>query len=202
MIINFSDACYFQNNTTKLHFPVSAGYSQIMHELDEIWSNMLDEAITKAKASGRGDVAEYLALKASNDQLRSTGVRWLFESLIEIAAEFNRDNSSISIENENPHRFAFGNSHLVGSLLRFRQGVRCLTVEAGWTRTPADGFMRGNALAGARIVHFGLAQQNNELVLLRSNDAPQWFAVDLNGNRSLFDSNNLQRHFQIFLGGG
>lgn len=163
---------------------------------------MLDEALARAKADGRGDVADYLSLKASNDRLRSTALRWLFESLIEIAGEFNRNNSAVSIEieTENPYRFAFGGSYLVGAALRLRQGVRCLTVEAGWTRTPADGFMRGNALAGARIVHFGMAKRNSELVLLRSNDAPQWFAVAPDGNRSLFDSESLRRHFQIFLG--
>ena len=55
------------------------------------------------------------------------------------------------MENENPHNFRLRGANLVGSLLRVRQGVRCLTVEAGWTRTPNDGFMRGGALAIARI---------------------------------------------------
>lgn len=171
-----------------------------MDELDEVWTNMLDEALARARADGKGDVADYLSLKASNDRLRSTALRWLFESLIEIAGEFNRDNFAVSIETENPHRFAFGNSYLVGAALYMRQGVRCLTVEAGWTRTPADGFMRNGALAGARLAHFGMAKKNAELVLLRSNEAPQWFAVAPDGNRSLFDSECLRRHFRIFLG--
>ncbi len=73
------------------------------------------------------------------------------------AAFANRNNSLITIENENSHQFAFGNANPAGSLLRFRQGVRCLTVEAGWTRTPTDGFMRGGALAVAKISYFDLS---------------------------------------------
>ena len=171
-----------------------------MNELDEVWENMMNEAIARAKSSGRSDVADYLTLKASNDAVRAASVKWLVDASSEIAAEINRRRAAISVENEHPYRFPFGNANLVGSLVRFRQGVRCLTVEAGWTRTPNDGFMRGGALACARISHFGISKQNAELILLRLDNAPHWFAVDKEGNRSLFDSRNLQYHFQIFLG--
>ncbi len=171
-----------------------------MHELDEIWENLLNEAIAGAKSSGRSDVADYLRLKASNDVVRAASVRWLFDAAQEIAAENNRQNAGISFENESPYRFAFGNAHPVGALARFRQGVRCLTIEAGWTRTPNDGFMRGGALACARISHFGMAKQNTELILLRADNAPIWAAIDRHENRRPFDSGNLQNHFQIFLG--
>jgi hypothetical protein len=172
-----------------------------MNELDEVWENMMNEAIARARSSGRSDVADYLTLKASNDAVRAASVKWLFDATSEIAAEINRRrNAGISVENEHPYRFAFGNANLVGSLVRFRHGVRCLTVEAGWTRTPNDGFMRGGALACARISHFGIKQQNAELILLRLDNAPHWFAVDKDGKHSLFDSRNLQNHFQIFLG--
>jgi hypothetical protein len=171
-----------------------------MHELDEVWENMISEAIVRAKSSGNSDAADYLMLKASNDAARAASVKWLFDAAREIAAEINRRHAAISIENEHPYRFALGNATLVGSLVRFRQGVRCLTVEAGWTRAPGDGFMRGGALAAARISHFGMAKQNSELILLRQDNAPHWFAVERDGKRSLFDSRNLQKHFQIFLG--
>ena len=172
-----------------------------MHELDEVWENMMNEAIARAKSSGKSDVADYLLLKASNDAVRSASIKWLLDAAREIAAEINRRvGLAISIESEHPYRFAFGNATLVGSLLRFRQGVRCLTIESGWTRTPNDGFMRGGALAAARISHFGMKQQNSELILLRLDDAPHWFEIGKNENRILFDSRNLQKHFQIFLG--
>jgi hypothetical protein len=60
--------------------------------------------------------------------------------------------------------------------------------------------MRGGALACARISHFGMSRENEELLLLRSEDSVNWFAVDKENKRIPFDSRNLQRHFQIFLG--
>lgn len=162
---------------------------------------MINDALEKARASGRGDVAEYLTLKATNDKIRQASIEWLFGSMLEIAAFANRNNAGITIENENPHQFSFKNANLVGLLVRFRQGVRCLTIEAGWTRTPNDGFMRGGALAGAKISHFGISRHNAELLLIKSNDFPNWFTVDENGKRSLLDSRHLNQHFQVFLGG-
>ena len=173
-----------------------------MHELDEVWENLMNEAIARANASGRTDVADYLSLKASNDAVRAASVKWLFDAAAEIAGEINRRNFGITFEKVHPHRFQSGNTTLVGSLVRFRQGVRCLSVEAGWTRVPDDGFMRRGALAVARISHFGMAKQNAELILLRADNAPSWFVIDKDEQRHLFDSRNLQKHFQIFLGAG
>src|SRR5215470_2131826 len=112
---------------------------------------MLAESSANARAAGRHAVADYIALKASNDQIRERGVRWLFDSLIELAAIANRQNIAVTIEREDPHSFHHLGANMVGSLIRFRHGVRCLTLQAGWTRTPRDGFMRGQALAAARI---------------------------------------------------
>ncbi len=170
-----------------------------MNELDEVWTRMIGDALEKARASGRGDVAEYLELKTTNDTIRAASVKWLLDATLEIASFANQNDARITIENENPHQFSFGNANLAGSLIRFRQGVRCLTLEAGWTRTPNDGFMRGGALAGARISHFGISKHNAELLLIKSDDFPNWFLVDNDGKRTLFDSNNLQQHFRIFL---
>ncbi len=161
---------------------------------------MINEALEKARAEGRGDVAEYLTLKATNDKIRAASVEWLFDSMLEIAAFANRNNAGVTIENENSHQFAFKNANLVGSLLRFRQGVRCLTAEAGWTRAPNDGFMRGGALAIARISHFGISRHNTELLLIKLNDLPNWFSVDENGKKDLFDSRHLNQHFRVFFG--
>lgn len=173
-----------------------------MNELEEVWAQMLDRATKAARAAGRGDVADYLDLKAANDLIRRTSVKWLFDSLTEIASRHNRSgfDAAILIENENPHNFPVEKANMVGSLLRLRQGVRCLTIESGWTRTPADGFMRGGALAAAKITHFGISRANEELILTRANNLPQWFSITKSGQTSVFDSSNLQRHFQIFTG--
>ena len=170
-----------------------------MNELDEVWALMINDALEKARASGRGDVAEYLTLKATNDKIRQASVKWLFDSLSEIAAFANRNGANVSIENENPHQFSFKNANLVGSLARFRQGVRCLTVEAGWTRTPADGFMRGGALACAKISHFGISKHNAELLLIKSDNLPNWFSIGEDGKKNLFDSRHLNQHFRVFI---
>lgn len=169
-----------------------------MNELDEIWTQMITNAIADARAADRHDVAAYLALKATNDLIRSTSINWLFDSMTEIAARHNRNIANVRVESENPHNFAFGKANMVGSLLRLRQGVRCLTLEAGWTRTPKDGFMSGGALAVAQITHFGIPRSNSSLVLLREDDLPQWFSIDKSDKKNVFDSRHLQKHFQVF----
>jgi hypothetical protein len=170
-----------------------------MEELDEVWTNFLKAAAARVNSSDKSDIADYLELKSTNDFLRSTSVQWLFESVVEIASEANRRNANLTFEKKHPHSFTIGNANLVGWLVRFRQGVRCLSFEAGWTRTPSDGFMRGGALAVGRVTHFGMAKQNVELNLLKIENAPVWFATDQNGKRTEFHSDHLQNHFKIFL---
>jgi hypothetical protein len=167
-----------------------------MNELDEAWAEMIAGAIQNAKAAGRSDVADFLALKQSNDLIRKTSVDWLFTSFIEIASEASRRNSSVTIEREEPHEFSFQNAKMAGSLLRIGLGVRRITIEAGWTRLPSHGFMRNQALAAARITHFGIPKAGDELILIRDGDVPVWSSVD--GRH--FDSEGLRRHFTIFLG--
>ena len=167
-----------------------------MNELDEVWSQMLAGAIQNASASGQGDVADYLALKQSNDLIRKASIGWLFDSFIRIAAHANRQNSAIAIEREEPHEFAFQNARMAGGLVDIILGVRRLRIEAGWTRLPSHGFMRNGALAAARISHFGMAKAGADLILLREGEIPVWMVVD--GER--FDSRSISEHFAVFLG--
>ena len=171
-----------------------------MNELDERWAQMLGEAMQAARASGRHDVADYLDLRARNDALRQAGFRWLFEALIDIAGEAMRVMPAITIDREEPHKFDHRGANITGSLLQFRHGVRCLTVEVGWTRTPADGFMRGGALAIAKLTHFGLPKMNAELYLRVSGDHPGWFAVASEREAVTVDETFLRGHFDTFLG--
>lgn len=171
-----------------------------MSELDDLWSQMLDEALANARNAGRHDIADYLDLKARNDAVRNAGVRWLFESLIGIAGEATRRSSAITIDREEPHNFPHRGANIVGSLLAFRLGVRCLTVEAGWTRTPGDGFMRGGALAIAKMSHFGIAKMNAELHLKPSESCPGWVAFYCDGASIPADESFLRQHFSLFLG--
>ncbi|MDQ2746488.1 MAG: hypothetical protein M3T96_04420 [Acidobacteriota bacterium] len=183
-----------------MQFSTDGFMLEVMNELDEVWSRQLSAALTQAQTTGRGDVADYLTLRAANDEMRRASVRWLFDSLVEIASFADRGDGRISIETDPQHLFNLGNSTLRGEMARLRQGVRCLTVEAGWTRTPADGFMRGGALALGRVSHFGISKHDVELSLVLQNDVPGWFAANKTGKREVFDSRNLNEHFQIFLG--
>lgn len=160
---------------------------------------MLSKAMADAECGGRSDVADYLRLRLTNDQMRQAGIRWLFESVIEQAAEASRVLSGISIEREHPHNFKAAGGNMVGSLVRIRQGVRSMTVEAGWPRTPSDGFIRGGAIAAARILHFGIAGENTELYL-RSGDVPRWHQGDVSDSNLWFGPDELTRHFEIFIG--
>jgi hypothetical protein len=167
-----------------------------MTELDQVWSKMLDEATIHAGRSGRQDIVDYLRLKATNDAIRNVGVGWLFDSMIEIAGHASGVRRGITIERVEPHNFARGSSNMVGSLLEIRLGVRCLSVEAGWARTPSDGIMRHGALAFARITHFGMPKQDSEFRLVHAETLPHWLADD----DSIIDSDHLSGHFDTFIG--
>ncbi|MGH9819320.1 MAG: hypothetical protein ACRD43_04050 [Pyrinomonadaceae bacterium] len=171
-----------------------------MTELDEVWNRMLSDAAVNAREQGRHDVAEYLSLKAANDTIRAAGVKWLFDSILEIAAASNRANLGISIERVEPFSFPHHGANMVGSQLRLLLGVRCLMVEAGWSRTPSDGFMRGGSLAAARLRHFGMPKANAEIILIKGDSSPIWSDAALPDVKTGLTIADLRRHFTIFLG--
>src|SRR5215204_6051093 len=146
-----------------------------MSDLDEAWAAALSEAERRARLAGRKDVAEYLTLKNSNDLLRKAGVDWLVDGFMAVAGDANRDGASIRIARQEGHRFQTGTSTMVGNLLTLTNGVRTLYVEAGWPRTPRDGFIRGGGLACAHIRHMGIKAASEELLLTKSpTGAPTW----------------------------
>ena len=168
-----------------------------MSELDEAWELALAEAHTRAHAAGRRDIADYLSLKRRNDLLRRTATDWLINEFVLLAGEANRSAAGIQIEQKDQHRFARGQATMVGARLILRRGVRELTVESGWPRTPRDGFVRGNGLACANIMHFGQSRLNAELILTNSaTGAPQWFILK-DDARSPLTASDLRRHFSL-----
>ena len=173
---------------------------QTMDELNEVWEQLIAEAAQNPQNIEQAGLAEYIAVKSANDAIRETAVRSLLDKMRGAAEHANQKNANITIESADPHRFSIDKMHLGGYLLRFRQGIRTMSVEAGWTRAPADGFMRGNALAVARITHFGIPRENAELHLVRYEDRPQWFTITKLGLRVSFEVQDMIRHFQIFLG--
>ena len=170
-----------------------------MTELDQIWSQFLTEAALRARNDDSSEIADYLRVKAVNDAIRNEGVRWLFDAAIELAAELNRRSAAIEIERIDGHSFKRGSSNMAGHLIRLSQGVRCLSVEAGWTRTPSDGIMRRGALAAARIRHFGIKRSNADLSLAYAGDLPLWHIEDEDGRRTPFRIVDLHDHFRVFL---
>lgn len=177
-------------------FRPAQAYARRMTELDHIWSQMLDGALTSAGHNGRRHVAEYLQLKATNDVIRVVGVGWLFDTMLEIAGPVMDGPNGVTIEREEPSSFTRGTSNMVGSLLRIRQGVRCLTVEAGWARTPVDGIMQKGALVFGRITHFGMPKAGGEIRLVHGETLPQW----LDASGAIVDSGELSRHLAVLLG--
>lgn len=165
-----------------------------MTELDAVWQKMLAESTDNAADSGRAEVTDYLRLRASNDAIRRAGVEWLFSTLIEIASPAMRRHRNLTIDRHEPHNFSWGNSNMVGSRLEIRLGVRCLTAEAGWARTPSDGIMRGGALAFARLAHFGFPDATEEFRLFHNSPLPEWHA-----GTSKIQAANLVRHFELLL---
>ncbi len=171
-----------------------------MNSLEEMWLAALAEAQIKAQKTGRGDVADYLALKSANDAIRQMACEWLMQIFQDFAAKLPPENFPAKPETIQSHRFDVRGATMVGSLLRYRQGLRNLTIEAGFPRTPADGFVRGNGLACARISHFGFPKQTDELLLARpNNSSPSWYIVSDENTRTEFLTSRIPHHFKTFL---
>jgi hypothetical protein len=170
-----------------------------MSELDEAWALALAEAEQKARLAGRRDLAEYLALRNSNDLLRKAGIDWLVSSFMTLAGDANRAGATIQSSTTDGHRFRVGNSTMVGRLVTLNSGVRTIAVEAGWPRVPRDGFVKGGGLASANVRHVGIKLASEELLLSKSsNGSPQWTSITKNAR--VFHESDIRRHLAILLG--
>lgn len=181
------------------------GATKFVNELEAEWEEKLLEAQRLAQSAGRGDVADYLSLRAENDAARAAGVAWLLEAFAALAGEANRAAGvSVSLAREEPHRFKVGASTMVGTRLTLRAGLRSLAVEAGWPRAPRDGIVRGGGLACARLEHFGDRAAAEDLLLVRPHGdttPPHWIVVETTGTRSRLLEDLMRRHLAKLLGG-
>lgn len=167
-----------------------------MTELDQIWSQMLADAGNKADEEGRRHVVEYLRLRAGNDAIRSKGVAWLIDAFIGVATIAQRGTPTLSIERIDPHTFSHGSSTMVGTQLVITHGVRCLSIDAGWARSPSHGIMRGGALAVAKIAHFGMPEAGTRIRLIHHDDElPRW----VDDEQVLIDMAAIQGHLHLLL---
>ncbi|MGH9928787.1 MAG: hypothetical protein ACREA9_06105 [Pyrinomonadaceae bacterium] len=152
-----------------------------MSELEEAWAVGLAEAEARARAAGRTDIADYLALRSSNDLIRKIAGDWLLTMFTRAAGEANRAGAAIQVSTEDGHRFRVGNASMVGTLLSLSSGVRKLMVEIGWPRTPRDGFIRGGGLACGNIKHLGIKPANEQLrLVLETTGTPGWMVTAIN----------------------
>ncbi|MEP6742658.1 MAG: hypothetical protein ABJB61_09180 [bacterium] len=152
---------------------------QDIRELDEAWAAGLAEAEARARAAGRADIAEYLALRSSNDLLRNTACDWLLATFRNVAGEMNRAGAPLQISNEDNYQFTVANATMVGQLLKLENGVRQLLVEVGWPRVPRHGFIRGGGLALGRLRHVGIKSASEQIRLVRSPEGlPRWLVED------------------------
>lgn len=100
--------------------------------------------------------AEYLALKATNDQLRERGKQWLLDKLTKLCAEANRNlvtqPDQVGIQTGTQEwQFKVENATMAGERFGARYRYKTLTVEVGWPRLPEHGFLTDSALARARV---------------------------------------------------
>jgi hypothetical protein len=171
-----------------------------MNKLEDAWELALSEAMQQARVQGRADIARYLDLRAQNDLLRRAAVEWLTKTFISLAAIANRHGAGIQIEQKDAPRFRRGSATMVGPQLILRRGVRALTIESGWPRTPGDGIVRGRGLACANIKHLGRQRANAELLLARSaQGSPQWSIKEETGADTSLTEVQIRKHFSLFL---
>jgi hypothetical protein len=99
--------------------------------------------------------AEYLALKAANDELRERGKKWLWNAIDVICSEISRElgarnNPPLQVGRQE-WQFKIEESTMVGERFGARFREKTLIVEAGWPREPQHRFVPGRGLARARI---------------------------------------------------
>jgi len=169
-------------------------------ELDETWAAALLEAEARARAAGRGDITEYLALRRSNDLLRTTACGWLLSIFANVAGEMNRAGASLQISNEDNYQFQVANAAMVGQLLKLENGVRQLLVEVGWPRLPGHGFIRGGGIALGRLRHLGIKSASELIRLVTAPEGtPRWIVENNRQPATEIREANIRQHIAILL---
>lgn len=132
-------------------------------------------------------VADYLKLKAFNDQLREHGKQWLWELLEAQAAEINQQlavkpEEQILQSGRQPWQFELqtsaGKATMVGERFGVRYRGQTLIVEVGWPQLPEHGFIPDAGLARGQVrfsPNVMLEPQTKaELVLKRNGTDVAW----------------------------
>ena len=174
MEINLINIMIPVTDDSMIAFCVRSTYSPAMTPGNDPSIKLLADAEARAASSGNTDVADYLRLRAGNDLSRQEGVSQLIASFIAAVSPYMAARPKLMIDRIDGHRFGHGSSYMTGTLFEMRHGVRCLTVEAGWVRTPGDGIMRNGALAIALVKHFGMPAAAQVLRLMPTDSGRAW----------------------------
>ncbi|MDX2033735.1 MAG: hypothetical protein SF339_23875 [Blastocatellia bacterium] len=156
---------------------------------------------------GKNDLAaEFLALRAANDQLRESGKQWLWDLLDRISAEISRQLTARPGEaplqvGRQAWQFAIENQTMVGERFGARHRGRTLLVEVGWPRLPEHGFVPNRGLARGRV---GLSQNTMlqptplaDLILSKPAETPpQWRLIKNNALGEPVSESMLRNYFQ------
>jgi len=153
--------------------------------------------------------AEYLALKAANDQLREIGKKWLWDTLDQLSSEISRQ---FTQNNDQPPlqvgrqdwQFSIENSLMIGERYGARNRHRTLVVEVGWPRLPEHGNVPDGGLARARV---GVSQNVMlepltvaDLTLKRQGDAnPAWHTIVNRRLGERITESHLRYYFDLIL---
>jgi hypothetical protein len=172
--------------------------ADVVSGFDEEYDGAMADAQARARSQGRGDVLDYLTLRAANDSVRARAVEWLLDSFMSAAGALNRAGAGLTLSRADSHRFRVGSSTMVGTRLVLSRGVRSLTVEAGWPRGPRDGIVRGGGLASARAAHFGDRKADEEFLLVpaaQGREEAYWLVLDSKtGERAELEEERLRAH--------
>jgi hypothetical protein len=172
----------------------------VVSELEEAWAVAIAEAEARARAAGRKDISEYLALRSANDVIRKIASDWLFTAFEIVADEANLKAAGIQISRDDEHRFKVGPATMTGRRLSLGKGVRLLVVEAGWPRTPRDGFIRGGGLACANIKHRGIRSASEQLrLVIGPGGPPRWILQKGPEPHPEIHEANIRDHIAILL---
>ncbi len=111
-------------------------------------------------ANNQAYVAEYLKLKASNDQFRERGKQWLWETLEKLCAEINlqlaaKPDGQILQCGRQPWQFELqtntGKATMAGERFGVRYRGQTLVIEIGWPQLPEHGFILDGGLARGQV---------------------------------------------------
>lgn len=135
--------------------------------------------------------AEYLRLKAANDELRERGKLWLWLILEKLCAEVNQQltaqpDGQWLQTGVQPWQFEIqtevGTATMTGERFGIRYRGQTLITEVGWPQRPEHGFIPSGGLARGRVRFSPNVmlepQTKTELILKRNNGDSIWHVLN------------------------